>query len=197
MPSNKENFRHYFRHGENYFCHFLNYRLFRSGNGHAHARDFTMAAAGRAFGPEPGCARYNIDILWMDERLRAGWPRPRQQCLKWGLTDSAPPTGSCTAVGGGAVSGVVTVSQLMQPCDSNLSDSKSQMRKWSTSNKRKAKGTDLQIVTPCNSNCIFCRKCCIITIYTSLQPWLSWRLSRIFFRPAANSAAYRFSCAVD
>jgi len=81
-------------------------------------------------------------------------------------------------------------------CNSSTrSDSKSQIKKWSTSNKCKAKGADLQIVTSCNSNCIFFRKCCMITIYTSLQPRLSRRLnrwlSRIFFRPAANSAAYR------
>jgi len=37
----------------------------------------------------------------MDQRWHAGWPRPRQQCLRWGLTDSASPTGSGTAVGGG------------------------------------------------------------------------------------------------
>ena len=48
----------------------------------------------------------------------------------------------------GGVSGVVTVSQLMHPA--TRSDSKSQIKKWSTSNKRKAKGADLQILTSCH-----------------------------------------------
>jgi len=95
---------------------------------YAHARDLTMAAASRAFGPEPGCAQHNIDILWMDQRIGLGLtlgyglqvgPVPGNNVLGGNsLSQPPPPMGSGTAVG--VVSGVFTVSQLMQPCDSKL-----------------------------------------------------------------------------
>ena len=92
---------------------------------------------------------YNIDILWpnswMDRRWRAGWPRPRQQCLKWGLTDSASPHGTRHCSGGGEL---LLLANWCNPA--TRSHSKSQIKKWSTSNKRKAKGADLQIVTSCH-----------------------------------------------
>jgi len=63
---------------------------------------------------------------------------PRKVALQWG----------------GGVSGVVTVSQLMQSCDSKWL--KIAEKKWSTSNKRKAKGADLQIVTSCHCDLSSC-----------------------------------------
>ena len=139
------------------FCY-----LFRSKHHHADSRPSPILSGWPYATVTMSCLSvnsvYNIGILWpngwMNRRWRADWPRPRQQCFRWGLTDSASPTGSGTAVGG--VSGVVTVSQLMQPCDSKWL--KIALKKWSTSNKRKAKGADLQILTSCHCDLLILQR---------------------------------------